>query len=45
MEWQVKVREQNCGREGVKPKHQPDGFACSLIAEMKQNLLCGCLDC
>jgi len=41
-----KVTVQNCGRALEKPKNQP-GWGCTsyLMAEMKHNLLCGCLGC
>jgi len=42
MDWQEKVTVQNCGRALVKLKNQPGG---SLMAEIKQNLLCRRLGC
>ena len=46
MEWRVKVRVQNGGRAPSKaPKPAGKGCAGSLMAEMKQNLHCGCLHC
>jgi len=44
MEWQAKVRLQNGDKAQVKHKNLKS-CADSLMAGMKQNLHCGCMDC